>query len=145
MPLSASDFASGLKNIKFPGSEAEAAAAWANAWRGYISKATQIAVAEGGVQAFQAAMISAFAPTGSSTSFISSLEGAMRAGLAAVVLIPNYGASLIPAPKPLQYSPAPIDSASTPREQLAEAVDGWTKTFSCSGIPPDFSGAGPLS
>lgn len=145
MALSKSDFADGLKAIKFPESAAEAASKWADAWDKYISKCTQIAVATGGVSAFKGLMMTAFDPTDSKTAFVSKLEKAMTAGLLAVTLIPQYGTTLIPAPLPLMASLSPADNDSDPRDALATAVHTWTITWTATGIPPTFSGAGPIS
>lgn len=145
MPLSKSDFADGLKAIKFPESAAEAAGKWGDAWDKYITNCLQIAVSAGGVSAFKGLMMSAFDPTDDKTAFVSKLEKAMTVGLLAVVLKPTYGVTLIPAPAPLSASLSPADNDSDPRDALATAVHSWTITWIATGIPPDFSGAGPIS
>lgn len=145
MALSKSDFADGLKAIKFPDSAAAAASAWADAWDKYISKCTQIAVATGGVSAFKGLMMTAFDPTDDKTAFVTKLEKAMTLGLLAVTLIPQYGVTLIPAPAPLSATLSPADNDSDPRDALASAVHLWTITWTATGIPPTFSGAGPIS
>jgi hypothetical protein len=145
MPLVASIFADGLKAIKTPKSEAEAAQKWTDAWEKYISMALQIASPAASVQAFHGVMMSAFAPIPAMPTFFLKLTDAMTAGLNAAILIPNYGVTLIPNAAPLGYVPALADNESQPRTELADKVHSWTTLWMCTGIPPDFSGAGPLS
>jgi hypothetical protein len=152
MSLSKSDFADGLKAFEGCKDIPDAVQKWTDAWEKYISKCTQIATPAASVAAFKSSIAGAFAPIPSPVTFFTMLQTAMTAGLTAAVLKPTYG-----APGSLVPNPAPIDGASVvstglgsknhadPKDALAEKVHNWTIVWAAIGIPPDFSGAGPLS
>jgi len=144
MPLAASVFAAGLNKIQMPTSSAEALQGWVDAWSNYISMCMQIATTVASVTAFRGVMAAAFVPGNSPAAFCLQLQAAMTAGLSSAVLIPVYGVTLIPNPAPLGYSPANASTTIAPRMALADKVHLWTSLWMCTGIPPDFTGVGPL-
>lgn len=145
MPLSASVLAAGLNKIQMPTSPTTALQGWVDAWSTYISMCLQIATSVASVTAFRGVLATAFVPGNSPDAFCLQLQAAMTAGLSAAVLIPVYGVTLIPNPAPLGYTPANASSTTAPRMQLADKVHLWTSLWMATGIPPNFTGAGPIS
>lgn len=135
MPLSKSDFADGLKAIKFPDSSSAAASAWTDAFQKYIANCTQVATFAAGVQAFHASIAGAFDPTDSTTAFATSLGTALTAGVSALVLVTTFGTTL-PGPAPFTTTFSNADNEADPRDKLASDVHNWIITCTYTGTPP---------
>lgn len=135
MPLSGSDFADGLKAIKFPESSSAAAQAWTDAFQKYIAGCTQAATFAAAVTAFQGVMSGAFEPTDSTTKFADTLGLALTAGVSALILITTFGTT-IPNVSPFSTSFSPADTDATPREKLGSDVNTWVIGCTYTGVPP---------
>jgi hypothetical protein len=59
-------------------------------------------------------------------------------------LKPNNGTTTPPA-APLGWSPSNSDSKDSPMGDLGDKMASYVKSATATGIPPDFTGLGPLS
>jgi hypothetical protein len=139
MPLQGSAYASALKSIGFPESASAAQAKWEQAWKDFASGCTQ-AISTG----LAYSLAGAFEPKESKSAFFDKLESAGKADIAAFVLKPNNGTTTPPT-APLGYSPADAESKDAPMGDLGDKMASFVKSAMSTGIPPDFSGLGPLS
>lgn len=141
MPLQGSAYANALKSIGFPASAAEAQQKWEQAWKDFASGCTQ-AVSTGSSYS----LAGAFEPKESKTAFFDKLESAGKADILTWTLQTTYGTVVPPGPTaPLGYTPSDSDSKDAPMGALGDKMASFAKSAASTGIPPTFSGAGPLS